>query len=163
MVLNVVLGRDLIGKVFGSKWPDEKPIQVMRIMTAFVIIVSALLSIDPPALVLDISGSAFLVIICATAPAMVLGIWWDKATKAAAYVTIFVMTFVTGGSWLYAFYVQKSPHWFFLSDPSNKIPTPHQFYWIPISFLLFIVVSLLTQPPKPEIVKKYSLDIRPEY
>jgi len=162
MVLNVVLGRDMIGKVFGSKWPEEKPIQVMRVMTFAVIVISALLSIDPPALVLDISGSAFLVIICATAPSMVLGIWWDKATKAASYVTIFVMTFVSGGSWLYAFYVQKSPHWFFLSDPSNKIPTPHQFYWIPVAFLLFIVVSLLTKPPREEVIKKYCLDIRPE-
>jgi SSS family solute:Na+ symporter len=162
MVLNVVLGRDMIGKVFGSKWPEQKPVQVTRLMTFVVIGISAFMSIDPPALVLDISGSAFLVIICATAPAMVLGIWWDKATKAAAYVTIIVMTFLTGYSWLYAFYVQKSPHWFFLSDPANKIPAPHQFYWIPIAFILFIVVSLVTKPPREEVVKKYCLDIRPE-
>lgn len=163
MVLNVTLGRDMIGKVFGSKWPEQKPVQATRAMTTICMIICTILSFNPPALVLDISGAAFLVILCSVGPPMILGIWWDRATTAAAYINITVMTLVSGYAWLYAHWVLKSPHWFFLSDPANRIPTPHQFYWIPIGFIFFIIVSLLTKPPRPEVVKKYCHDIRPEY
>jgi SSS family solute:Na+ symporter len=162
MVLNITLGRDMLGKVFGNKWANEKPVAVTRLMTTVTLVICTLLSFDPPALVLDISGAAFLVILCSVGPPMILGIWWDKATKTAAFATIFVMTFCSGYAWLYAHYTLKSAHWFFLSDPANKIPAPHQFYWIPIGFIFFIIVSLMTKPPREEVIKKYCLDIRPE-
>ena len=163
MVLNITLGRDMIGKVFGSKWPEEKPITATRLMTTVCMVICTALSFNPPGLVLDISGAAFLVILCSVGPPMILGIWWDRATTAAAYITITVMTLVSGYAWLYAHYTLKSAHWFFLSDPANRISTPHQFYWIPIGFIFFIIVSLMTKPPRAEVVKKYCHDIRPEY
>ena len=163
MVLNITLGRDMIGKVFGSKWPEEKPVAATRMMTTIVMVICTALSFNPPGLVLDISGAAFLVILCSVGPPMILGIWWHRATTAAAYINIVVMTVLSSYAWLYAHYTLKSAHWFFLSDPANKISTPHQFYWIPIGFAFFIIVSLLTKPPRKEVVQKYCLDIRPEY
>jgi SSS family solute:Na+ symporter len=163
MVLNITLGRDMIGKVFGSKWPEQKPVTATRMMTTIVMVICTALSFNPPGLVLDISGAAFLVILCSVGPPMILGIWWDRATTAAAYINITVMTICSSYAWLYAHYTLKSAHWFFLSDPANKISTPHQFYWIPIGFAFFIIVSLLTKPPRKEVVQKYCLDIRPEY
>jgi len=163
MVLNITMGRDLIGKVFGSKWPEEKPITVTRLMTTICMVICTVMSFNPPALVLDISGAAFLVILCSVGPPMILGIWWDRSTTAAAYINIIVMTICSSYAWLYANAVLKSAHWFFLSDPANKIPTPHQFYWIPIGFIFFIIVSLMTKPPRKEVIQKYCLDIRPEY
>jgi SSS family solute:Na+ symporter len=162
MVLNVTLGRDMMGKVFGNKWANEKPIAVTRLWTTIVLVVCTIGSFNPPALVLDISGAAFLVILCSTGPPFILGIWWDRATKTAAYATIIVMTICSGYAWLYANTVLKSAHWFFLSDPANKIPTPHQFYWIPIGFIFFIIVSLMTKPPRKEVIQKYCYDIWPE-
>jgi SSS family solute:Na+ symporter len=162
MVLNITLGRDLIGKVFGSKWPQEKPITVTRLMTTIVVIICMLLTFNPPALIVDISGAAFVVILSSLGPPLILGIWWTRATTAAAFATISVMTVCASYSWLYAHYVLKSAHWFFLSDPANKIATPNQVYWIPIGFIFFIIVSLLTKPNRPEVIQKYSLDIRPE-
>jgi Na+(H+)/acetate symporter ActP len=55
-----------------------------------------------------------------------------------------------------------SAHWFFLSDAGNKISAPHQFYWVFIGFIFFIVVSLITKPCRDEVIQKYSLDIRPQ-
>jgi SSS family solute:Na+ symporter len=162
MVLNITLGRDLMGKVFGSKWAENKPVQVTRVMTTVVLVICGLVSLNPPALVLDISGAAFLVILCSIGPPLILGIWWEKATKAAAFATIFVMTICSSFAWLYANTVLKSAHWFFLSDPANKISTPHQVYWIPIGFIFFIIVSLMTQPPKKDVVQKYCIDLWPE-
>lgn len=163
MVLNVLLGRDLIGKVFGSKWPEEKPVQATRVMTIVVVLFSMIFAFSPPALVLDISGAAFIVILCSVGPPLILGIWWTRATTAAAAINIIVMTALSCGSWLYAKYTLGSYHWFFLSDPANKISTPHQFYWVFVGFVFFIVVSLLTKPCKDEVIQKYSLDIRPEH
>jgi Na+(H+)/acetate symporter ActP len=163
MVLNVTLGRDMMGKVFGNKWANEKPIEVTRLWTMIVLVICTLLAVNPPALIVDISGAAFVVILSSLAPALILGIWWDRATAVAAYVTIALMTICSSYSWLYAHYVLKSAHWFFLSDPANKIATPNQVYWLPIGFILFIVVSLMTKPPSKETIQKYSYDIRPEY
>ena len=161
MVLNIIMGRDLIGKVFGSSWPEEKPVQCTRMMTTIIIVVCALFAFNPPALVLDLSGAAFIVILCSVGPPLILGIWWERATTAAAAINIIVMTICSGGSWLYANATLKSAHWFFLSDPAHKISTPHQFYWVFVGFAFFIIVSLMTQPCKDEVIKKYVTDLRP--
>jgi SSS family solute:Na+ symporter len=163
MVLNVIMGRDMIGKVFGSKWPEEKPVQCTRIMTIIIMVVCGAFAFNPPALVLDLSGAAFIVILCSVGPPLILGLWWERATTAAAAINIIVMTIASGGSWLYANTVLKSAHWFFLSDPANKISTPHQFYWVFVGLIFFVVVSLMTKPCRPEVIKKYCIDLRPEY
>ena len=162
MVLNILLGRDLMGKVFGSNLPEEKPVMVTRIMTTLILVVCMFLAFKPPALVLDISGAAFVVILCSVGPPLILGIWWARATTAAAMWNIILMTVLSTGSWMYANKALGSYHWFFLSDPAHKISTPHQVYWVFVGFLFFIVVSLMTKPCSDEVIKKYSLDIRPE-
>jgi SSS family solute:Na+ symporter len=161
MVLNVLLGRDLIGKVFGSNWPEEKPVQVTRVMTTLVIVICTLIAFNPPALVLDISGAAFIVILASVGPPLILGIWWHRANTTAAVTNILAMTFLSTYSWMYANTKLGSAHWFFLSKKGG-IVTPHQFYWVFVGFVFFILVSLITKPNKDEIVKKYSYDLRPE-
>lgn len=162
MVLNVVLGRDLIGKVFGSKWPEEQPVQCMRVMTTIVLLVSAAFSFNPPGLLLDISGAAFVVLIASVGPPLVLGIWWERGTTIAAGLNIIVMTIAATSSWIYAKHALGSNHWFFLSDPANKISTPHQFYWIFIGYAFYIIVSLMTPKNDDVVIQKYCIDLRPE-
>jgi Na+(H+)/acetate symporter ActP len=162
MVLNVLLGRDLLGKVFGSKWPEEKPVQATRVMTTVVVVLCMLISFNPPALVLDISGAAFIVILCSVGPPLILGIWWERATTTAAIINIVVMTVMSTFSWMYANTVLGSAHWFFLSEKGGLV-TPHQFYWVFVGFFFFIIVSLLTKPNRPEVIQKYSLDLRPRF
>ncbi|QTA90299.1 sodium:solute symporter family protein [Desulfonema magnum] len=159
MVLNVLLGRDLLGKVFGNKWPEEKPVQCARVMTTIVIFVCMLFAFKPPALVLDISGAAFVVILCSCGPPLILGIWWTRATTAAAATNVLVMTFLSCFSWMYANSVHKTAHVFFLD---KTIVTPHQFYWVFVGFIFFILVSLITKPNSDKAIQKYSLDLRPE-
>ncbi len=159
MVLNVLLGRDILGKVFGSKWPEEKPVQCTRVMTIVVIAICTLFSFSPPALVLDISGAAFIVILCSCGPPLIFGIWWTRATKTAAIVNILVMTFLSCFSWMYAKAVHGKPHFFFLN---KDWITPHQFYWVFVGVIFFILLSLVTKPCSDETIQKYSLDIRPE-
>ena len=128
-------------------------------MTVVVVFVSMLLAFKPPALVLDISGAAFIVILCSCGPPLVLGIWWTRATKAAAATNILVMTFLSCFSWMYANTVHKSAHFFFLD---KSIVTPHQFYWVFVGFIFFILLSLVTPKCSDETIQKYSLDLRPD-
>ncbi|MDM8526143.1 cation acetate symporter [Desulfococcaceae bacterium HSG8] len=163
MVLNVLLGRDIIGKVFGSKWPEEKPIQCTRMMTTVVLAICTLFSFSPPALVLDISGAAFIVILCSCGPPLIFGIWWGRATKAAAITNILVMTFLSCFSWMYAKTVIGKPHFFFLNKALDlDWVTPHQFYWVFVGLIFFVLLSLVTKPCSDETIQKYSLDLRPE-
>ncbi|MEA2059093.1 MAG: hypothetical protein U9P10_00915 [Thermodesulfobacteriota bacterium] len=83
------------------------------------------------------------------------------AVVAAGGLAI-AMTIASTSSWIYAKNALGSNHWFFLSDPANKISTPHQFYWIFIGYFFFIIVSLLTPKNDEEIIQKYCRDLRPE-
>jgi SSS family solute:Na+ symporter len=131
-------------------------------MTILIMLFCMIVAFKPPALVLDISGAAFIVILCSVGPPLILGLWWTRATTAAAIINILVMTVLSAGSWMYAKFVLGSPHWFFLSDPANKIPTPHQFYWVFVGFIFFILLSLVTRPNSDRAILRYSLDLRPD-
>ncbi|KKM09239.1 proline permease [Clostridiales bacterium PH28_bin88] len=159
MVLNVMIGRDWMGKVFGSKWAIDNPVKSMRVWSVIIIIIGTVFAFNPIALVLDLSGWAFVTIIATTGAPMILGIWWPRATKAAAFSTILVFLPLTFFSWLYAKNALGSPHWFFLSQKPNLIPVGHQMYWIPVAFIFFIIVSLLTKPCSQETVQKYCNDL----
>ncbi|MGB9807412.1 MAG: sodium:solute symporter family protein [Thermosulfidibacteraceae bacterium] len=156
MVVNALIARDWMTKALKTKIAQEKPVLVARIITSIVLILCGLISMNPPALVLDLSGWAFVLIIASLGPSMVLGIWWKRATKAATIVTALLMAPATLYSWLYAKLKLGSPHKFFLNE---NIITPHQFYWIFVGLIIFIIVSLITQPPKEETIKKYCEDL----
>ncbi len=159
MVLNVLFGRDWMGKVFENKWAVENPVASLRLWSAIVIIICFFFALDPMAMVLDLSGWAFVVIICTTGPPLVWGLWWPRATKTAAISTILIFFVLSMFSWLYALEVLGSAHWFFLSSPDNLIPIAHQMYWIPVSIVFFIIVSLVTKPCSDETIKKYCNDL----
>lgn len=161
VVLNVILGRDWMTKIFKNKWAQENPVAVLRMWSIIILIICTAIAVRPPAMVLDLSGWAFVLIIATIGPPLVLGIWWERATRTATYVSVLVFLPLTLFSWLYARLVLGSPHWFFLNKAFGwKIATAHQDYWIFLSFILFIIVSLLTKPAKPETIQKYSLDLR---
>lgn len=159
MVLNVLIGRDWMGNVLGNKWAIENPVKSLRLWSIIILAVGGLLSLKPLALVLDLSGWAFVTIIATVGAPLILGLWWRRSTKAATYATIITFFPLTLYSWLYAKFNLGSPHWFFLSDKDNLIATGHQVYWIPVSFIFFIVVSLLTKPPAEETIQKYCDDL----
>ncbi|MEW6426152.1 MAG: cation acetate symporter [Bacillota bacterium] len=161
VVTQVVLGRDWMVKICKNKWASDNPVAAMRLWNTIVLVIAFLIAINPPGMVLDLSGWAFVVIIASVGPGLVLGIWWDRATKAAHLSTTIVFTVLTFSTWLYARLALGSPHWFFLNKAFGwKIATAHQDFWIPVAFIFFIVVSLLTKPCRQETIQKYSLDLR---
>lgn len=163
MVMNVLVSRDWMGKVFGHQWAIDNPIKSLRVWTIIILVVCAAFALRPTAMVLDLSGWAFMVIICTTGFPLVLGLWWDKATYTATVATISIFFPLSLFSWLYAHYALGSAHWFFASEwiwDDFLLPTGHQVWLVPASFIFFVVVSLLTQPPNEETIQKYSRDLK---
>lgn len=162
MVMQVTLGRDWMINILGSKWAENNQVMAMRMWLVISLVVCFVISIHPPAMVLDLSGWAFILIIASCGPGLILGIWWHKATTAAHISTALVFTVLTMFSWLYANIVLGSPHWFFMGEQifGFKVAAAHQVYWVPISFIFFIVVSLYTQKNSKEAQQKYSIDLR---
>ncbi|MCL6635563.1 MAG: cation acetate symporter, partial [Peptococcaceae bacterium] len=160
VVLNVILGRDWMGKILGNKWAIDNPVKVLRMWSIIITILCTAFAFNPPALVLDLSGWAFVVVIATIGAPLVFGLWWPRATRAATYATIITFLPLTLFSWLYAKNVLGSPHWFFLNKAfGTNLAIAHQWYWVPVSFIFFIVVSLLTRPPREEVVQKYCNDL----
>lgn len=162
VVMQVVLGRDWMIKILGSKWAQDNQVKAMQMWLVIILVICFLLSIRPPAMVLDLSGWAFVLIIASCGPGLILGVWWDKATTTAHVSTSLIFTALTLFSWVYAKVALGSPHWFFLTEPifGFKVPVGHQVYWVPLAFIFFIVVSLLSKQNSPETVRKYSTELR---
>ncbi len=166
MVVNVLATRDWGDMLLKSKFAKENPILMARIVSVIFLVVSMFIAFNPPALVLDLSGWAFVVIISGLGPGLILGLWWKRATRAAMWTTAVVMTILHLYAWLRAKYVLGHHAFFFLNDVLFGNPkaliTPHQIWAVPVGFLLFIIVSLLTKPPEEEVVQKYCVELTEE-
>ncbi len=166
MVVNVLATRDWGEILLKSKMAKENPILLARIVSVIFLLIGMFISFNPPALVLDLSGWAFVAIIASLGPGLILGLWWKRATRAAMWTTAVVMFFLHLYAWLKAKYVLGHHSFFFLNDILFGNPkafiTPHQVWAIPVGFILFIIVSLLTKPPEEEVVKKYCEDLTKE-
>lgn len=164
MVLNVLIGRDFMGKVFDNKWAINNPVKSLRFWTVIIMVICTYFAFNPAAMVLDLSGWAFIVIICTTGVPLIGGLWWGRANTTATIATICVFFPLSLWTWLYAKNVLGSPHWFFASrwiwgEGGFMLPTGHQMWLIPASVIFFVVVSLLTPPNKPEVVQQYCDDL----
>jgi len=166
MVVNTLLTRDWGSMLLKSKFAQERPILLARIVSVVFLAVGFIVAINPPGLVLDLSGWAFVVIISALGPGLILGLWWKRATRAAMWTTAIIMTVLHLYAWLKAKLVLGHHAFFFLNDVlfGNKaaLITPHQVWAIPVGFILFIVVSLITKPPQEEVVQKYCVELTQE-
>ncbi len=95
-----------------------------------------------------------------------LGLWWKRATRAAMWTTAVIMTPLHLYAWLKAKLVLGHHAFFFLNDVLFNNPkaliTPHQVWAIPVGFLLFIIVSLITKPVEEEAVQKYCVELTKE-
>ncbi len=166
MVVNTLVTRDWGDMLLKSRLAKERPILVARIVSVIFLLIGMFIAFNPPGLVLDLSGWAFVVIISALGPGLILGLWWKRATRAAMWTTAIVMTPLHLYAWLRAKLVLGHHAFFFLNDvlfgSKTALITPHQVWAIPVGFLLFIVVSLLTKPVEEEVVEKYCIELTKE-
>jgi sodium/pantothenate symporter len=110
---------------------DEKTVRKLS-MWAIVIfgVISALLALNPPKLLTILYASAMGVLASGVAGPLVLGLWWKRMNKYGALAGL-----IGGaGTWVGLFLGTSMP------------PLAQSAFAIPLSFILCIVVSLITPP-----------------
>lgn len=121
--------------------PDTEE-KTVRSLSRWAIVVfgilSAVLALDPPKLLTILYASAMGVLASGVAAPVVLGLWWKRMNKYGA------LAGVIGGS----------STWVLLFLFGNLPPLAPSVFAIPFSFILCIVVSLLTAPSTPEELRR---------
>jgi SSS family solute:Na+ symporter len=117
---------------------DKRDILFGRIASVLAGLVSLVIAYHPPALILVVTAFAWAVIASACLWPVVLGVYWKRGTRAGAFSSMIIGT-ATALGWLAA----KNPF-----GLHGFIPG------VAVSLIVFVVVSLLTRPPAPELVAR---------
>lgn len=124
--------------------PDMDEIKVRNISRWAIVvfgIISAVFALNPPELLTILYASAMGVLASGVAAPVVLGIWWKRMNKYGALAA------VIGGSC----------SWVLLYLFGNLPPLAPSAFAIPLSFILAVVVSLLTEPSTAEELRRITI------
>lgn len=125
-----MISNDIYKKLINPQASDEKLMKLARNATLTLGIVATIIAVLRPALVLSIYNLIMVISPTVLFPCFFLGLFWKRATKEAAYVTL-IFGAVAGGAWA-------------LFGPPA---IPCTLVIMPINIILMVVVSLMT--PKP--------------
>ena len=147
------LSHDVYYKMINPNAPASTRVMISKVLLLVVALAAAYVASQKPADILFLVGAAFSFAAAAFFPALVLGIFWKRATKAGACVgmigglgiTIYYM--VTTQAWLRSVFNVTSPVelWY------GILPISAGIFGVPIGFALIILVSLVTPAPRKEI------------
>ena len=128
-------------------------VAISKALLLVVALAAAYVAAQKPADILFLVSAAFSFAAAAFFPALVLGIFWKRATKWGAVfgmigglgITMYYM--VTTQPWLRGIFGVTSPVelWYGIQPISAGV------FGVPLGFALIIVVSLLTPAPRREI------------
>jgi cation/acetate symporter len=147
------LSHDVYYKMINPNAPASTRVLISKVLLLVVALAAAYVASQKPADILFLVGAAFSFAAAAFFPALVLGIFWKRATKAGACVgmigglgiTMYYM--VTTQAWLRGVFGVTSPVelWY------GILPISAGIFGVPIGFALIILVSLVTPAPRKEI------------
>ena len=159
LVISTSVSNDLIKKIFLPNISQKRELLIARISSFFAVIVAGYFGINPPGFVAAVVALAFGLAAASFFPAIILGIFSKRINKEGA-----ISGMVVGIS-LMLFYMAK-----FKLGWLGPIP-PSSEWWFGISpegfgsiamlcnFLISILVSYLTSPPPPKVIRLVE-DIR---
>ena len=148
LVVSSAVSHDLLKRGFARDLPEKGELLAARASAAVAVDVAGYLGIHPPGFVAEVVAFAFGLAASSFFPAIVLGIFWKRTTRAGA---------VTGMIAGLAFTVAYIIHFKFLGgDPANLwfgiSPEGIGTLGMVVNASITIAVSLLTPPPPPEVV-----------
>lgn len=130
-----MISNDIYKKLINPNAPDDKVMGLARWATLAVGVVATVIAMFRPALVLTIYNWIITIAPTILFPCFFLGLFWKRATKQAAYVTLIFGT-IAGFGWV-------------LFGPKAL---PCTLVVMPINIILMVVVSLMTPKPPKETV-----------
>ncbi|UUX94063.1 sodium:solute symporter family protein [Aquabacterium sp. J223] len=146
------LSHDLYYKMIDPNASTARRVGISKALLLVVALLAAFVAAQKPADILFLVSAAFSFAAAAFFPALVLGIFWKRASKwgaslgmlAGLGVTFYYM--VTTQPWLRSVFGVTSPIelWWGIQPISAGL------FGVPVGFAVIIIVSLLTAPPKKE-------------
>ncbi len=160
--LLMIMGAGLIHDLYGSIKPEVDDDTKLKLSYGAMFVVGViviLFSLDPPEFILEAIMWSFGIAAAGLGVPIVLGIWWKRTNKYGVGAGMVAGTVISFGSWLLIDIAGMQP---------TELPIPFfakYFYgplgWmkvfslaVPVSFILTIVVSWLTPPPKEELQRQ---------
>ncbi|EWS65644.1 Acetate transporter ActP [Hydrogenophaga sp. T4] len=147
------LSHDLYYKMIDPNASTARRVTISKVLLLMVALVAAYVAAQKPADILFLVSAAFSFAAAAFFPALVLGIFWKRATGIAAAlgmiaglgVTFYYM--VTTQPWLRDVFGVTSPVelWF------GILPISAGIFGVPLGFAVIILVSLVTPPPSRDV------------
>jgi cation/acetate symporter len=149
------LSHDLYYKMIDPNAPTSRRVMISKVLLLVVAVLAALVAAQKPADILFLVSAAFSFAAASFFPALVLGIFWKRASKWGAVlgmlaglgITFYYMA--TTQPWLRGVFGVTSSiadnTWWGISPISAGI------FGVPLGFVVIIVVSLLTPAPKAEV------------
>jgi cation/acetate symporter len=147
------LSHDLYYKMIDPNASTARRVAISKALLLIVALAAAAVAAQKPADILFLVSAAFSFAAAAFFPALVLGVFWKRASKWGAVLgmiaglgtTFFYM--VTTQPWLRGIFGVTSPIelWF------GILPISAGVFGVPIGFAVIIIVSLLTPAPKQDI------------
>ena len=143
------LSHDLYYKMIDPNASTARRVTISKVLLLVVALAAAYVAAQKPADILFLVSAAFSFAAAAFFPALVLGIFWKRATGLAAVlgmiaglgVTFFYM--VTTQPWLREVFGVTGPIrlWW------DILPISAGVFGVPVGFVVIILVSLVTRPP----------------
>ena len=147
------LSHDVYYKMINPNAPASTRVLISKVLLLVVALAAAYVASQKPADILFLVGAAFSFAAAAFFPALVLGIFWKRATKAGACVGMI------GGLGITMYYMIMTQAWlrgvFGVTSPVELwygiLPISAGVFGVPLGFALIILVSLVTPAPRKEI------------
>ncbi len=147
------LSHDLYYKMIDPNASAARRVAISKALLLVVALAAAWVAAQKPADILFLVGAAFSFAAASFFPALVMGIFWKRATKAGACLGMVSGLAVTG------YYMIMTQPW--LRGVFN-VTSPVELWWgiqpisagifgVPVGFAVLILVSLVTPAPKKEI------------
>jgi cation/acetate symporter len=147
------LSHDLYYKMIDPNASTARRVSISKMLLLVVALAAAYVAAQKPADILFLVSAAFSFAAAAFFPALTLGIFWKRATGAAASAGMVAglgITFyyiVTTQPWLRELFGVQGPVrlWWGIQPISAGV------FGVPLGFAVMVVVSWLTPPPPPKV------------
>jgi cation/acetate symporter len=141
------LSHDVYFKMLDPNASTHRRVTISKMLLLVVAAVAAYVTSLKPGNILFLVGAAFSIAAAAFFPALVLGIFWKRATKWGAVAGMVV------GLGVCVWYMVTRYPFFGINAPRvwEIDPISSAVFGVPLGFLVIIVVSLLTPPPRREL------------
>jgi cation/acetate symporter len=149
------LSHDLYYKMIDPNAPTARRVMISKALLLVVALLAAMVAAQKPADILFLVSAAFSLAAAGFFPALVLGIFWKRASKwgailgmlAGVGVTFYYM--VTTQAWLRGIFGVTSS----IADNTwwGILPISAGIFGVPLGFAVIIIVSLITPAPKREV------------